>query len=798
MAEEIEFRLKFNDEELLNGLDRTKTATNEIKEGIDEVNKSSADLGKTLNDSANEANEGFSDLNDSVLNSSKILDSFLSKIKIGGTSLKDLKNTFKEITANAKAGSKSVEGIGNASQAAAKGTGILSKAFRFLKIAIASTGIGLLVVALGSLVAYFIKSGKAASILEKVMTAIGVTVKVITDRFAKLGESVLKVLKGDFSGASKTAKEAMQGLGKEITETIRKTNDLNRAVKDLEDAYRVFGLTQVKAQKVIDDLLETANDQTKSYAERINAANQAKERSIALAQQEEILAQENLKNQQAAFALSEKGKEDLDDLIAAQILYEQAKNNTFKAERDADKVIKAISEDRKKAIEDERQKIEKLKETYEKLVAKFNEATQKIDFSKLSPKDQAKAVLKQTLAEIDLAAGVIRETAVKLGIALPEGFEEGVKKQEDEAGRVFSSAIKELFGAPDRLPNILDNKAALEAIFKVKKEKLTPVVEKYWAEAFNDLKLNFASKFQKIFDLGSGETDEAFKLIAQSGQSVFASFQTIIAENFQAAINKADQEIAAIQERIQGVNSALEEERRKQQAGYANDVALLENKLTLENQALEKAEREKIEIQKKQARQQLVIDAALQSSQIVSGVAKLLSDGASKGLVGIFTATAGIALLFSLLAKSKAQANQFTQIPKFREGTEYLSGKSHEQGGVLIEAEGGERILSKKLNNKLRMTNEELVDFAILGQNMTRKLGLLAQENRSTLHQYELMNAMMQREAISESIYGAMNQNADRVIGYWQTRPVIIPTSNGTIAESWEGSTKVRRKYRAI
>lgn len=798
MAEEIEFRLKFNDEELLNGLDRTKTATNEIKEGIDEVNKSSADLGKTLTESANQANEGFEDLNGGVLSSSRILDQFLAKIKIGGTNLKELKDNFTKLTGESNKASKSMQGVGQATQTAAKSVGVLGKAFNILKSLIAASGIGIAVTAIAALGAFAKKTAKDMMLLEKSMAAINAISNTLNRRLESLGEFLVASFKGQTLRSVEAFKNAFFGLGNEIKTVYNNSIELVQAAKDLEDAYRAFGLTQVKAQGEIDRLLDIANDDTKTYEERLDAANKAKERSIALAEQEEILARENLKNAQQTFDLSKKEGEDKDALVNAQILYEKAVLSTQKAQREGDKVIKGINEERLKEIEQERQRIEKLKETYEKLVDKFNEATEKIDFAKLSPKDQAKAVLDQSLAEIDLAADVIRETAKKLGMALPEGFEEGVKTQKAEAERIFRESLKEIFPPAEELPNLLDEES-LAKLLGIKKEQIDPVVQEYWGKGIIDFQNSVKSLFKKKFGLKDNEELKlAFDYISAGAQSVFGSLQDIVTSNFEAALNKADQEIAAIQERIQGVNSALEEERRKQQAGYANDVALLENKLKQENQALAKAERDKIEIQKKQARQQLVIDSAIQASQIVVGISKLIASEASKGLIGIFTATSGIALLFSLLAKSKAQANSLSQVPKFREGTEYLQGKSHEQGGVLIEAEGGERILSKKLNSKLRMTNEELVDFAILGQNMTRKLGLLAQENRSTLHQYELMNAMMQREAISESIYGAMNQNADRVIGYWQTRPVIIPTSNGTIAESWEGSTKVRRKYRAI
>jgi len=211
------------------------------------------------------------------------------------------------------------------------------------------------------------------------------------------------------------------------------------------------------------------------------------------------------------------------------------------------------------------------------------------------------------------------------------------------------------------------------------------------------------------------------------------------------------------------------------------------------------AQKDRLEIEQKAAKQQLLIDTALQASQIATSIAKLINAEASKGLIGIITATSAVALLFSLVAASKRRALEASQPPKFREGTEYLQGNSHERGGVLIEAEGGERILSKKLNSRLTgIKNDQLVDYALLGQSMSKRLAYTSVQGNNDRLAYEQAQLTFQSDAIKSAIYDAMDNNASRVIEYWKGRPVVIPTPQGTITEAYDGATKVRRKYRSI
>lgn len=81
-----------------------------------------------------------------------------------------------------------------AQKASAVATGIGTKALRVFKFALASTGIGLLVIALGSLISFFSRSQKGIDFLRVKMAGLRAAVDVIIDSFSEFGEVIFDAL----------------------------------------------------------------------------------------------------------------------------------------------------------------------------------------------------------------------------------------------------------------------------------------------------------------------------------------------------------------------------------------------------------------------------------------------------------------------------------------------------------------------------------------------------------------------------------------------------------------------------
>ena len=72
-----------------------------------------------------------------------------------------------------------------------------------VKMAIAATGIGLLVVAVGALATYFANTERGAQKLRVIMSALGATFSVLTDRVIDIVGGFSKLFSGEFLAGAK-------------------------------------------------------------------------------------------------------------------------------------------------------------------------------------------------------------------------------------------------------------------------------------------------------------------------------------------------------------------------------------------------------------------------------------------------------------------------------------------------------------------------------------------------------------------------------------------------------------------
>ena len=159
--------------------------------------------------------------------------------------------------------------------AATTATARLSAGLKMLKIALVSTGIGAIVVALGSLVSYLSRTQKGVELARKAMAGISATIDVLLDRIAMLGSSIVSLFKGDFVDAANTAKSAFQGIGKEIKEETQTAIQLSGALQDIEKREIALSAQMAASKVQLAELKRIADDTTRSYKEREDAAQQA-------------------------------------------------------------------------------------------------------------------------------------------------------------------------------------------------------------------------------------------------------------------------------------------------------------------------------------------------------------------------------------------------------------------------------------------------------------------------------------------------------------------------------------------
>lgn len=170
-----------------------------------------------------------------------------------------------------------LSGVKGEMVAVSAGTSGLTKVLKLLKVALVSTGIGALVVALGSLVSWFTKTQKGVETANKIMGALGATINVIIDRASKLGSALVNLFTGNFKQAGEDAKAVFSGIGKEIADETKQAWKLAEVLNEIDKKEVMLSMSRAANRAEIEKLKKAADDQTLSTQERIKAAEKAAE-----------------------------------------------------------------------------------------------------------------------------------------------------------------------------------------------------------------------------------------------------------------------------------------------------------------------------------------------------------------------------------------------------------------------------------------------------------------------------------------------------------------------------------------
>lgn len=191
------------------------------------------------------------------------------------------------------------------------------------------------------------------------------------------------------------------------------------------------------------------------------------------------------------------------------------------------------------------------------------------------------------------------------------------------------------------------------------------------------------------------------------------------ADEVEAQITATDQLIADRERRSEDLEQRLQQEIELAKLGLANNVDAIRAEIAENEKAAvaEKARKQKLlEDQKRIAKQQLAIDAAVQASALITTGANLLANESLKGIVGAIAAIGFFASVFAAFAALKARAAAINSGgPQLERGgtTEgMVKGRSHAEGGLGIydersgkrvaEMEGGEFVINKHTSRRHR------------------------------------------------------------------------------------------------
>ena len=408
-------------------LSRVEREGGEGKELQDKINAITDEL-KGAEEETQRFYRNVGNYKDAILQATEAQVPFVSILRSGVSVLRGtkefvggLKDELVKITVQYKAGTVTANMFSGAQKAAAITSNLLSAALKVLKLALISTGIGTIVVLLGSLVAWLAKTQKGTEFLSNVMSSFGAIIDVIIDRIAKFGGAIAKFFSGDFSGAAKDMKDSFSGIGKEISNDAKQAWALNDALQQLEKSETMLNMKRAASRSEIERLKLIADDTTKSLKERTDAATKAYDMENKLQQESIDIGRKKLANLLGQIELTGEANKLLDDMAQGAIT--------------ADEVISrlGISESTVKDLKEFSQVFSDVAQKEMESYTRNKETQNKINAMRKESVDKAKVVKEKELSEIRKA----EDEMLKL-------VKDSREKQSIEIERQFSRQIEDL------------------------------------------------------------------------------------------------------------------------------------------------------------------------------------------------------------------------------------------------------------------------------------------------------------------------------------------------------------------
>jgi hypothetical protein len=323
------------------------------------------------------------------------------------------------------------------------------------------------------------------------------------------------------------------------------------------------------------------------------------------------------------------------------------------------------------------------------------------------------------------------------------------------------------------------------------------LLEREYAEVGNIDLSAFDKLKQRILDALQIDEQQLGALKDASSQALSA-LTDLASGAVDVQIAQQDRLLQSIRGRIRETESALREEQRRAERGYANDARLLEQALEEQLRLEAEAERKRAELQEKQTKatvRQNQIEAVSEYGKLVIS---LLAAQAKGGVLGIGLAVGALALVARIIAQQRAVAAAAVQ--GFREGTPYVQGPgTANSDSVPAMLSRGERVIPARMNESLggrSMTNKELADYVNLGRLAEKAFGGAAQVaalNRQAADREEKKTALelaMNYGAMAEAYREAAQASAEKVVEAIQAQPVVIPMGDRTRVERNLGNVK--------
>lgn len=332
-----------------------------------------------------------------------------------------LNGTIKEIINTYRADIELTKELTSAEAASAVATARKTAALKLLKVALVSTGIGVIVVALGSLVSYLSQTQVGIELANKVMVSLGATVNVLIDRLSMLGSALVNLFTGNFKQAGEDAINIFKGMGSEIVEETKLAWELADVLNEIDKREVMLSMSRAANRAEIEKLKKAADDTTLSTQERIKAAERA-----AKIEQDDLKLQQQLAEARLANTL---GYKEMNNEVIDII------NRIKEGSATADEIINELGMSRKtiEDLKEFREQYVQLQELQEDSYGRQTELQNTLNSIRQEGADKTKELREKELEEVRKAEDAM--------LAL---VKDGRQKQTQEIEYEYNRQIEDL------------------------------------------------------------------------------------------------------------------------------------------------------------------------------------------------------------------------------------------------------------------------------------------------------------------------------------------------------------------
>ena len=466
---------------------------------------------------------------------------------------------------------------------------------KLLKIAIASTGFGILLLVVGSLITYFSKFQSGIDKLKVVFAAVGAVIDTIVGVFGMLGEALATF---DFSKVT----EGFSGMGDAIKKNVAEAVALEKAKQDLEMRDIKSIELQQKLKMEAEDLRLISDDKTKSDKVRLDALKKAGEL-------EKQIIGDQLKNEQLRLDIAQREYNQMQK-------NGQAKREDLKALEEEKAQVRELADayaDKDKEIAVEGSKLQK-QANAERINAQIGVEQNRLKILELGGKSSASLERKIAKEQRDLALEdstlsaeqkLLAESNYQVALAeINKKFADKRKADAEERRKILNDAlIKELqlivdgkqreiaIESAQTKIKLEDIKGNSDAEVKLREQtllesalKIVAIENKYAKEQSDERKKRNEDAIKNLITLNDKlseerlsslkkQQSEALKILAEGGGSP----EEINALKLQQERDYKDSSLKIEQERLNGLLSVQ---------NTANTKRLAEDKTYFETQKL--------------------------------------------------------------------------------------------------------------------------------------------------------------------------------------------------------------------